>query len=118
MLGLCNIVLMVVKRMDILEENTWTVFKNLRDFARKTVCWKSNCNFYQTCIQEDFRIKGLRSKSLLGFGDSKLYKTCDGFYREADAKVTKEAYKFATRRKTNYLQSFMAGRGNCLKQRS
>ena len=94
---------MVVKRMDNLEENTWTVLKNLRDFARKAVCWKSNCNFYQTCIQEDLRIKGLRSKNLLGFGDSKLYKTCDGFYREADAKLLKKLINLLQEEKTNYL---------------
>ena len=82
------------------------MFQNLRDFARKAVCWKSNCNFYQTCIQEDLRIKGLRSKNLLGFDDSKLFKTCDGFYREADAKVTKEAYKLATRRKNELFIEF------------
>ena len=105
-LGIGNIVIMDVTRMDNLEENTWTVFKNLRDFARKTVYWKSNCNFYQTCIQEDLRIKGLRSKNLLGFGDSKLFETCNGFYREADAKVTKEAYKFAMRRKNELFIEF------------
>ena len=36
-LGIGNIVIMDVTRMDNLEENTWIVFKNLRDFARKTV---------------------------------------------------------------------------------
>ena len=49
---LCNIVLIMdVTRIDNLKENTWTVVKSLRDFARKTVYWKSNCNFSQTCIQ-------------------------------------------------------------------
>ena len=52
------------------------------------------------------RIKGLRSKNLLGFGDSKLFETCDGFYREADAKVTKEAYKFAARRRNELIIQF------------
>ena len=84
-------------------ENTWTVFKNFSGPCRIKGYIGKVTNFYQTCIPEKLTIKGLRSKNLLVFGDSKLFKTCDGFYLEADAKVTKEAYKFATRRKTNYL---------------
>ena len=55
-----------------LEDNTWEVFKHIRDFALRIIQWKSNCYFFETCIWEHLRIKGLRVKDNRSFNNPEL----------------------------------------------
>ena len=81
------------------EDNTWEVFKHVRDFALKIIQWRSNCYFFETCIREHLRIKGLRVKDNKSFNNPELRSRCTEHYLLAERKVTHENYEFAKKRK-------------------
>ena len=89
-----------------LEDNTWEVFKHVRDFALKIIQWKSNCYFFETCIREHLRIKGLRVKDNKSFNDPELRSRRREHYLLAERKVTHENYEFAKKRKKEVYQEF------------
>ena len=98
-----------------LEDNTWEVFKHVRDFALKIIQWKSNCYFFETCIREHHRIKGLRVKDNKGFNNPELRSRCREHYLLVERKVTHENYEFAKKRKKKCTKNFTNGKRNCLK---
>ena len=99
-----------------LEDNTWELFKHVRDFALKIIQWKSNCHFFETCIREHLRIKGLRVKDNRSFNDPELRFRCREHYLLAERKVTHENYEFAKKRKEKKCtKNFTYGKRNCLK---
>ena len=99
-----------------LEENVWEVFKNVRDFASKISQWKENCYFYETCIREHVRIKGLRVKDNKSFDNPELGSRCREHYLQAERKVTHENYEFAKEKKRSVPRILqMENRTACLK---
>ena len=88
------------------EDNTWEVFKHVRDFALKIIQWKSNCYIFETCIREHLRIKGLRVKDNKSFNNPELRSRCREHYLLAERKVTHENYEFAKKRKKEVYQEF------------
>ena len=99
-----------------LENNIWEAFKNVGDFESKISQWKSNCYFYEACIREHLRIKGLRINNIGTFYDSDLRSRCREHAVEAERKITYENFEFAKKRKKKYTRSSINGRRNCLGQ--
>ena len=68
--------------------------------------WKSNCYFYEACIREHLRIKGLRINNIGTFYDGDLRSRCRKHAVEVERKITYENFEFAKRMKKEVYKEF------------